>query len=53
MNFTQEDLAQEAGVSVKYIQRLEGEKTTPNVGIETVSKFSDILKVSPHLLLKK
>jgi len=49
---TQEDLAHQVGVSVKYVQRLEGANTTPNVGIETVSKFAKALKVSPYLLLK-
>ena len=52
LNLTQEDLAYELGLSVKYIQRLESSNSTPNVGIETVSKFANVLKVSPYLLLK-
>ncbi|MBI5414471.1 helix-turn-helix transcriptional regulator [Candidatus Peregrinibacteria bacterium] len=36
---TQEKLAQQSGVSLKYIQRIEGKKP-PNTGLETSQKLA-------------
>jgi len=36
---TQEELAHRSGISLKYIQKIEG-KTPPNVGLETTEKLA-------------
>ena len=41
LNLTQEDLAEKANISVRYIQLLESSKV-PNVKLDTIYKFSKI-----------
>lgn len=48
---TQEELAEKLGISVRYIQLLEG-KTTPNVKLDTVETLAKALKVHSTDLLK-
>lgn len=47
---TQEQLAEKLGISVRYIQQLEG-KNTPNVKIDTLEVLAKELKVKPCELL--
>ena len=48
---TQEQLAELAGTSYKYIQRIEG-KTPPDVRLTTIVRLAKALKVKPDELLK-
>ena len=48
---TQEELAEKIGISVRYIQLLEG-KNTPNVKLDTLETLAKALKVHPSDLLK-
>ena len=48
---TQEQLAELAGTSYKYIQRIEG-KTPPDVRLTTIVRLAKALKVRPDELLK-
>ena len=48
---TQEQLAELAGPSYKYIQRIEG-KTPPDVRLTTIVRLAKALKVRPDELLK-
>lgn len=48
--YTQEQFAEKLGISVRYIQQLEG-KNTPNVKIDTLELLAKELKVKPHELL--
>ncbi len=48
--YTQEQLAEKLGISVRYIQQLEG-KNTPNVKIDTLELLAKELKVKPYELL--
>ena len=47
---TQELLAEKLGISVRYVQQLEG-KNTPNVKIDTLEILAKELKVKPCELL--
>ena len=48
-DFTQEKLAQRAGLHINYVSSLErGER---NIGIQNVVKLSKALKIEPYLLL--
>ena len=48
-DFTQEKLAQRAGLHINYVSSLErGER---NVGIQNIVKLAKALKIEPHLLL--
>jgi transcriptional regulator with XRE-family HTH domain len=49
--FTQEQLAEQAGIDYKYLQRIEG-KNPPALKIDTIEKLAKALKIDPHLLLK-
>ncbi len=49
--YTQEKLAETAGVDYKYLQRIEG-KNPPGLKIDTIEKFAKALKVKPDKLLK-
>jgi len=48
---TQEGLAEKLGISVRYIQLLEG-KNTPNVKLDTIETLAKALKILPTDLLK-
>ena len=48
---TQEQLAAEANIDYKYLQRIEG-KNPPNLGIELIEKIAKALKTTPSQLLK-
>ncbi|MCX5698183.1 MAG: helix-turn-helix transcriptional regulator [Candidatus Omnitrophica bacterium] len=48
---TQEELAELAETSYKYIQRIEG-KTPPDVRLTTIVRLAKALKVKPAELLK-
>jgi transcriptional regulator with XRE-family HTH domain len=48
---TQEELAEKIGISVRYIQLLEG-KNTPNVKLDTLETLAKALKVHPSDFLK-
>jgi transcriptional regulator with XRE-family HTH domain len=48
---TQEELAEKLGISVRYVQLLEG-KNTPNVKLDTVEALSKALRIQPADLLK-
>lgn len=48
--YTQEQFAERLGISVRYIQQLEG-KNTPNVKIDTLEVLAKELKVKVHQLL--
>lgn len=47
---TQKELAKKAGITYKYVQKIEG-KNTPNVGLELVGKLAKALKTTPAKLL--
>ena len=47
---TQEQLAEKLGISVRYIQLLEG-KNTPNVKVDTLEALAKELKIKPHEFL--
>lgn len=49
--YTQEQFAEKLGISVRYIQQLEG-KNTPNVKIDTLELLAKELKVKPFELLQ-
>lgn len=49
--YTQEQFAEKLGISVRYIQQLEG-KNTPNVKIDTLELLAKELKVKPYELLQ-
>ena len=49
--FTQEKLAELAGIDYKYLQRIEG-KNPPALKVDTIEKLAKALKTDPHLLLK-
>lgn len=49
---SQEALAEKLNISARYIQKLEG-KACPNIGIETISKLSKILKAKPSEFLEE
>ena len=44
LGYTQEQLAETAGVDYKYLQRIEG-KTPPNLKLETIEKLAKALKI--------
>ena len=48
--YTQEKLAELAGIDYKYLQRIEG-KTPPAVKIDTIEKLATALRVSVSELL--
>jgi transcriptional regulator with XRE-family HTH domain len=48
---TQEQLAELAETSYKYIQRIEG-KTPPDVRLTTIVRLAKVLKIKPDKLLK-
>jgi transcriptional regulator with XRE-family HTH domain len=48
---TQEELAGESGISLKYIQRIEGKKP-PNLGIVKVQELAKGFGIEPWQLLK-
>jgi transcriptional regulator with XRE-family HTH domain len=48
---TQEQLAENLGISVRYVQTLEG-KNTPNVKLDTLEVLAKALKVKPTDLLQ-
>ena len=50
-NLTQERLAEKAEMNPRYIQQLEG-KNTPNVKLDTIEKFSKILRVKSQDFFK-
>jgi len=47
---TQEQLASDADIDYKYLQRIEG-KNPPNVGIVLIAKMAKALKTTPAKLL--
>lgn len=48
--FTQEQLAEVAGIDYKYLQRLEG-KVPPNIKADTIAKLAKALKINGSKLL--
>jgi len=48
--YTQEKLAETAGIDYKYLQRIGG-KTPPALKIDTVGKLAKALRVNPAKLL--
>jgi len=49
--YTQEKLAEVAGIDYKYLQRIEG-KNPPALKIDTIGKLATTLKVKPSKLLE-
>jgi len=49
-NITQEELAELAKTSYKYIQRIEG-KTPPDLRLTSIEKIAKVLKTTPSKLL--
>lgn len=49
--YTQEKLAEAAGIDYKYLQRIEG-KNPPAIKIDTIEKLAKALKVKPAELLE-
>lgn len=47
---TQEGLAEILGISVRYVQHLEG-KNPPNVKLDTIEAITQALKIKPKDLL--
>ena len=50
-NFTQEKIAEQLGISVKYISRIEN--GTGGVKIETLVNYINILGISPNVIFDK
>lgn len=50
-DLTQEELANKSGISLKYIQRIEG-KTPPNIGLEYLAKLANGFSIPLWQLLK-
>ena len=48
---TQVELAEELGISPRYVQQLEG-KNVPNVRLNTVEQISKALNIKPDQLFK-
>lgn len=48
---TQENIAEELGISVKYISRIEN--GTGGVKVETLVKYMNILCISPNVIFEK
>lgn len=51
LGLTQEELAAEADMDYKYLQRIEG-KNPPDLGITLIEKIAEALKTTPSNLLK-
>ena len=51
LNLTQQELAEQADVDYKYLQRIEG-KTPQNLKLETIERIATALKISPAKLLE-
>lgn len=49
--WTQEELAERLGISVRYVQQLEG-KNTPNVKLDTIAVLAQTFRVSPKEFLE-
>jgi transcriptional regulator with XRE-family HTH domain len=49
-NYTQERLAETAGIDYKYLQKIEG-KNPPNLKLETLAKLAKAFKISLSKLL--
>ena len=50
LKLTQQELAEQANVDYKYLQRMEG-KTPPNLKLETIERIATALKINPAKLL--
>lgn len=50
-DLTQEQVAKRSGISLKYIQRIEG-KNPPNIGLESLCKISKAFKIPLWKLLR-
>jgi len=50
LKITQQELAEEADVDYKYLQRMEG-KIPPNLKLETIERIATALKINPAKLL--
>jgi len=48
---TQEELAAEANIDYKYLQRIEG-RNPPNLGVELIAKIAKALKTTPSKLIE-
>jgi len=51
LKLTQQELAEQADVDYKYLQRMEG-KAPPNLKLETIEKIANALKINPAKLLE-
>jgi transcriptional regulator with XRE-family HTH domain len=49
--FTQVELAEALGITVRYIQQLEG-KRVPNVRLDTLAQIAKVLKLDPRQLIE-
>jgi len=50
--YTQEVLAEKAGISVNFLGQVEGTGTTRGVSLETLFKIADVLNIPPSKLLE-
>ena len=50
--YTQEVLAEKAGISANFLGQVEGTGTTRGVSLETLFKIADVLNIPPSKLLE-
>ena len=50
--YTQENLAEKVGISLKFLAQVEGTGTIRGISLETLFKMADVLQVAPSKLLE-
>ena len=50
--YTQENLAEQVGISLNFLAQVEGTGTIRGISLETLFKMADVLQVAPSKLLE-
>ena len=50
--YTQENLAEKVGISLNFLEQVEGTGTIRGISLETLFKMADVLQVAPSKLLE-
>ena len=50
--YTQENLAENVGISLNFLAQVEGTGTIRGISLETLFKMADVLQVAPSKLLE-
>ena len=51
--YTQENLAEDVGISLNFLAQVEGTGTIRGISLETLFKMADVLQVAPSKLLEE